>query len=157
MRPGKSLEPKRRGRPRKLAPLSAAERMRRMRARRKAAGYREISRWVPKQITGAAYSSHRLAEARSLAMHAAMAQKIEREPTLLDIPRENMERWRARWSDKPPPWWREWRALLQRPWPEIAALITEPSENAARLRQSTPFAGILTDAERARIYEAFGS
>jgi hypothetical protein len=128
-----------------------------MRARRKAAGYREISRWVPKQITGAAYSSHRLAEARSLAMHAAMAQKIEREPTLLDIPRENMERWRARWSDKPPPWWREWRALLQRPWPEIAALITEPSENAARLRQSTPFAGILTDAERARIYEAFGS
>jgi hypothetical protein len=157
MRPGKSLEPKSRGRPRKLAPLSAAERMRRMRARRKAAGYREISRWVPKQITGAAYSSHRLAEARSLAMHAAMAQKIEREPTLLDIPRENMERWRARWSDKPPPWWREWRALLQRPWPEIAALITEPSENAARLRQSTPFAGILTDAERARIYEAFGS
>ena len=124
MRPGKSLEPKSRGRPRKLAPLSAAERMRRMRARRKAAGYREISRWVPKQITGAAYSSHRLAEARSLAMHAAMAQKIEREPTLLDIPRENMERWRARWSDKPPPWWREWRALLQRPWPEIAALIT---------------------------------
>ena len=157
MRTRKSLQSKSRGRPRKLAPLSAAERMRRMRARRKAAGYREISRWVPQQITGAAYSSHRLAEARSLAMHAAMAQKIEREPTLLDIPRENMERWRARWSDKPPPWWREWRALLQRPWPEIAALITEPSENAARLRQSSPFVGVLTDAERMRIYEAFGS
>jgi hypothetical protein len=157
MCPRKSLEAKSRGRPRKLAPQSAAERMRRMRKRRKAAGYREITRWVPKQFTGAAYSSHRLAEARSLAMHAAMAQKIEREPSLLDIPRQNMERWRARWRDKPPPWWREWRILLQRPWPEIAALITEPSENAARLRQSTPFAGVLTDAERARIYEAFGS
>lgn len=131
--------------------------MRRMRKRRKAAGYREVSRWEPKQISATAYSSHRLSEARSLAMHAAMAHKIEREPSLLDIPRKNLERWRAQWPNKPPRWWREWRALLQRPWPEIAALITEPSENAARLRQSTPFAGVLTDPERARIYEAFGS
>ena len=157
MPPPKSPEPKSRGRPKKLAPLSAAERMRRMRKRRQAAGYREITRWVPEQVAGAAYSSHRLAEARSLAMHAAMAHKIEREPSLLDIPRQNMVRWRAQWPDKAPPWWREWRVLLQRPWPEIAALITEPSENAARLRQSTPFAGVLTDAERARIYEAFRS
>jgi hypothetical protein len=128
-----------------------------MRERRKAAGYRAVTRWVPKQVTAVPYSSHRRAEARSLAMHTAMANKIEREPALLEIPRRNMGRWRAQWPDQPPPWWREWHALLQRPWPEIAALITEPSENAARLRQSTPFAGVLTDAERARIYEAFGS
>jgi hypothetical protein len=131
--------------------------MRAMRERRKAAGYRAVTNWVPQVVIAVPYSSHRRAEARSLAMHTAMASKIEREPALLEIPRRNMERWRAQWPDKPPPWWREWRALLQRPWPEIAALITEPSENAARLRQSTPFAGVLTDAERARIYEAFGS
>jgi hypothetical protein len=57
---------------------------------------------------------------------------------------------------KPPSWVHEWRALLQRPWTEIAAIITEPSETGARLRQSSPFAGVLTPAERARIYEAFG-
>jgi hypothetical protein len=148
---------RKRGRPKKATSLNAAERMRRMRERRKAAGYRSVSQWVAQRLSATPYSSHRIAEARSLAMHVVIAKKIERDPTLLEVPRHNLERWRAQWPDKPPPWWREWRALLQRPWPEIAALITEPSENAARLRQSTPFAGVLTDAERARIYEAFGS
>jgi hypothetical protein len=34
-------------------------------------------------------------------------------------------------------------------------LITELSENATRLRQSSPFAGVLSPVERRRIYEAF--
>jgi hypothetical protein len=33
--------------------------------------------------------------------------------------------------------------------------VTEQSENAARLRQSSPFAGVLSPAERKRIYDAF--
>jgi hypothetical protein len=148
---------RKRGRPKKLVSLSAAERMRRMRERRKAAGFRAVMQWVPRQLSSAPYSSHRLAEARSLAMHAAIARKIGRDPTLLDVPRRNLERWRARWSHRPPRWWQEWRHLLNQPWAQIAALITEPSENAARLRQSSPFAGVLTDTERARIYEAFGA
>jgi hypothetical protein len=97
----------------------------------------------------------RVLDARSLAMHVAIARKIERAPELLDIPRRNLERWSARSPDSPPPWLREWRQILRRPWPEIAALISELSENAARLRQSSPFAGVLTPAERRRIYEAF--
>ena len=36
-------------------------------------------------------------------------------------------------------------------------IITDPGEDAARLRQSSPFAGILTQAERRRVYEAFGT
>jgi hypothetical protein len=148
---------RKRGRPKKAASLSAAERMRRMRERRKAAGYRAVSQWVARQPPSGSYSSHRIAEARSLAMHTMIAKKIVRDPTLLEVPRDNLERWRARWSHKPPRWWHEWRQLLDRPWPQIAALITEPSEHAARLRQSSPFAGVLTDAERARIYEAFGA
>jgi ribosomal 50S subunit-associated protein YjgA (DUF615 family) len=42
----------------------------------------------------------------------------------------------------------EWRDILSRPWPEIAALITDADEAAVRLRQSSPFAGVLTRAER---------
>lgn len=88
-------------------------------------------------------------------MHAVIARKIDRDAKLLEIPRRNLERWRARWTQTPPAWFQEWSTLLRRPWPEIAALITEPSENAARLRQSTPFAGVLTVDERDRVYEAF--
>jgi hypothetical protein len=135
--------------------MTAAERMQRMRQRRKAAGFRSMTTWQPRNSTPAPYSSHRLLEARSLALHAVIARKIERDPRLLDIARSNLKRWRARWDDTPPAWFKEWSGLMRRPWPEIAALITEPSERAARLRQSTPFAGVLTPKERARIYEAF--
>jgi hypothetical protein len=138
------------------AALTAAERMRRMRARRKAAGYRAVTRWEEKATTPAVFSSHRLHEARSLAMHAAIARKIEREPALLEKARGNLLRWRRLDAHQPMPGWlKEWSALLKRPWPEIASMMVEPSERAARLRQSSPFAGLLSAVERQRIYEAF--
>ena len=136
--------------------MTAAERMRRMRERRKASGLKTTVRWVPDNGPArAGYSSHRLLEARSLAMHAVIARKIERDPALLNIPRNNLERWSGRWENDAPAWLDEWRQVMARPWAEIAALITEPSEEAARLRQSSPFAGVLTATERKRIYEAF--
>jgi hypothetical protein len=136
--------------------MTAAERMRRMRQRRKAAGLKPVVSWVsPGRSVRAGYSSHRVLEARSLAMHAVIAQKIERDPRLLDVARKNLQRWRARWEGRPPAWHEEWTEIMQRPWSEIAAIITEPSEDGARLRQSSPFAGVLTVTERRRIYEAF--
>jgi transposase-like protein len=136
--------------------MTAAERMRRLRERRRANGMKQVVRWVPSQQgTPSVYSSHRLLEARSLAMHAVIAQKITRDASLLKIPRNNLKRWRARWSESVPAWFEEWSQIMTRPWPEIAALITELSENAARLRQSSPFAGVLTPVERKRIYDAF--
>jgi hypothetical protein len=88
-------------------------------------------------------------------MHALIAQKIERDPGLLSIPRRNLSRWKARWQDAAPTWLDEWQRVVEQPWPVIASLITELSENATRLRQSTPFAGVLTASERKRIHEAF--
>jgi hypothetical protein len=135
--------------------MTAAERMRLMRQRRKAAGFRSVSAWQSRKAVPTPYSSHRLLEARSLAMHALVAHKIECEPKLLEIARANLKRWSARWNEEPPAWLQEWRTILRRPWPEIASRITEPSEDGARLRQSSPFAGVLTPTERHRIYEAF--
>jgi hypothetical protein len=141
----------RRGRPRTGVALSAAERMQRMRQRRKAAGLKPIVAWVP--AGSPPYSSHRLLEARSLAMHALIAAKIERDPALLATARRNLERWTQ--SSHEPRRLSEWREILRRPWPEIASLITEQSEEAIRLRQSSPFAGVLSAEERRRVYEAF--
>ena len=135
--------------------MSAAERMRRLRERRKAAGLKPVVAWISDRPERPAYSSHRLLEARSLAMHAVIARKIERDPKLLEVARDNIERWRAKQQATMPAWLDEWRQILDQPWQDVAALITEPSENAARLRQSSPFAGVLTNQERWRIYEAF--
>ena len=41
------------------------------------------------------------------------------------------------------------------PWPDVAAFITSCTDKAFHLRQSSPFAGILSPLERKRIYETF--
>jgi hypothetical protein len=144
-----------RGRPSTGLAKTAAERMRHLRERRKAAGLKAVIAWVPKEAAQSSYSSHRLVEARSLAMHALIARKIDRDQGLLAVPHRNIERWNAHWKEAPPRWLKEWQEVLKQPWPHIAAIITEPSERGARVRQSSPFAGVLTNAERWRIYEAF--
>jgi len=148
---------RRAGRPLTGRAQSAAERMRRYRARRRAAGLRVATRWRP--VASAAISpgvlKHRIIEARSLAMHCLIARKIESDRRLLAAARRNLEKWIARHGDAVPRALEEWREILDRPWPEIAALITDADEPAVRLRQSSPFAGVLTPGERRRVYEAF--
>jgi hypothetical protein len=88
-------------------------------------------------------------------MHCLIARKISRDSRLLAVARRNLKRWIRERKDDPPDVYLEWQRILTRPWIEVAALITELRENATRLRQSSPFAGILTEAERRRIYAAF--
>lgn len=88
-------------------------------------------------------------------MHALIVRKIDANPALLDVARDNLARWARQREGAEPAWLTEWQALLRQRWPVIAALLTEQSENAIRLRQSTPFAGVLSDQERTRIYDAF--
>ena len=144
------------GRPATGRALSAAERMRRYRARQRAAGLRSITRIEARVPTvSAGLLAHRVLEARSLAMHCLAAQKVERNPALLREVRETLAAWRSRYGADAPRALEEWQAILERSWPEIAALITDPGERATRLRQSTPFAGVLSARERKRVYAAF--
>jgi hypothetical protein len=99
--------------------------------------------------------SHQWIEQRSLALHAAVAAKLETHPQLLDVARQNLERWLRR---NPATDLREWRRILDSmPLPEVVALLRSPSEEAARLRQSSPFAGLLTTEERRTIMGAYES
>ena len=145
------------GSPPEQGPLTAAERMHRYRARRRAAGLKQERRWVPvRPESVAVYSDHCIVEARSLALHCVIARKIFRRPALLDVARRNLAAWkRARADAERPRCLDEWEQILRRPWPEIAAFITATSAHAARLRQSSPFAGVLDRHERKRVYEAF--
>lgn len=131
--------------------------MRRYRARKKAAGLKPVIQWLRPEdgAEGGSFSTHRLLEARSLALHCGIAQKIAQNPSLIDVARRNVGAWRRAAGRKIPRYLTEWRRILARPWPQVAALITEQSERAARLRQSSPFAGVLSAAERRRIYDAF--
>jgi len=136
--------------------MSAAERMRAYRKRKRDAGLKSVRRWesADGSITGR-YSDHRILDARSLAMHCRIAQKISRDPILLNKARENLSRWSAKIVGPKPRYFKEWEDILISPWPEIAEQITSMSEDATRLRSSSPFAGILDENEREQIYAAF--
>jgi hypothetical protein len=139
-------------RPRTGQALSPAERVRRYRQRRRAAGLRAVTRW---HARAPGWSDHRIAEAKSLALHVLAARRIAADPRLLDRARATVKRWLERYGERPPAALREWQGLLERPWQEVAARATELSDDAARLRQSSPLATLLSEAERRRVHDAF--
>ena len=99
-------------------------------------------------------SDHERLDERSLALHAAVAAKIRRNPALIERARANLYRWRASLSGS---WMDEWQTILDGPLEGVVACLNERSERATRLRQSSPFAGLLTSRERRAIYESFAA
>jgi hypothetical protein len=97
--------------------------------------------------------SHPWHDQLGLRYHQAIAEKIRRQPTLLTIATENLRRWNAVDPDKTPsPARRRWQEILEhQPLEEILRLMTDPTEEGHRRRQSTPFAGILSSDERRAI------
>ena len=82
--------------------------------------------------------------------HIAIAAKIDADRTLLAVPKRNILRW-AEQTGTTPPALAEWSGVLDRPWPEIRRILVSSDDNATRLRQSTPFTGILSQRERYEI------
>jgi hypothetical protein len=101
-------------------------------------------------------SDHTRLDERSLALHRLVAEKISHDPELLEWARDNLRRWQSA-GGSPSLALAEWEHILTRTVEEITALLVDPSENATRLRQSSPFAGILTEAERMAIYESYAT
>lgn len=144
------------GRPSTGKALSAAERMKRYRARQRALGLRTVTRLeAPVGAHTTVSLDHRILDARSLAMHCMAAAKVEQDRSLFRTVKKIVDGWLARYPVNPPAALEEWRGLLSRPWAEVRAIITDPSERATRLRQSSPFATLLSPKERKRIYDAF--
>ena len=97
--------------------------------------------------------SHDLIDRRSLALHVAIASKIEANPPLLELARENLRRWA---TTTPNAAIAEWQQLLDTSTvPELLSLLRSPMERATRLRQSSPFAGVLTREERQAIFNRY--
>ena len=83
-----------------------------------------------------------------LRSHRLIAEKIDADPSLLEIPPQNLDRWRELGGGEDCPASAEWRDLLKQPWEKTRALIVADTEESTRLRLSTPFVGILTPEER---------
>lgn len=98
-------------------------------------------------------SDHERLEDRSLALHKEIAKRLSENPQLIQVAKANLERWVARDGDLPV--WREWREILNGPLTKVVSMLISDDEESKRLRQSSPFCGILAPRERWRIYESF--
>ena len=99
--------------------------------------------------------NHRLIDERSLAFDRLIAAKLRREPLLVDKARGNLARWLQTCSGGARPALLEWQGLLDSPLDELIAFLESDDERATRLRQSSPFCGILTAQERLAIIRQF--
>jgi hypothetical protein len=101
-------------------------------------------------------SDHGRLDARSSALHQLVAEKIRRDVSVVDIARANIVRWHAE-SGVPveSSAHAEWLDLLDGPIDQLLAVLESDDQHASRLRQSMPFSGILTLAEREAVFAAF--
>lgn len=99
--------------------------------------------------------SHQWIDQRSLALHSAVASKLEARPELLEVAKQNLRRWL---STRPVAALLEWQDVLDRaPLSDVIGILRSASADAARLRQSSPFPGVLSPTERRSILDEYES
>lgn len=92
-------------------------------------------------------------ERRSLHLHEAIAEQLRAEAGLAQA-RASLARMRGVHPGARP-LLDEWRCLLRRPLDALLPVLTDRTPWARELRHVTPFTGILSAGERARVYREF--
>ncbi len=98
---------------------------------------------------------HRLHDQRSLAMHMLIAEKIKNDPSLLEVAKATIARWRPNMATHSLPYLDAWQQILEQGVEATVAAAVDPSERGTQLRQGAPFASILTQAERQEFLRAW--
>ena len=90
----------------------------------------------------------------SLWLHYAVAGRLVREPhVVLDRACRNLDRL-SQQHPSAQPWIAAWRRVLEQGPAEVLAVLTSQSEAATELRLNSPFAGVITQAERRQVLGA---
>lgn len=94
-------------------------------------------------------------ERRSLALHTAIAAQLAEDPdAVLERARGVLRRMRMA-NPEARALLEEWEVLLMRPWHALLPVLLDLDPRSRELRHVTPFAGVLSAAERARVYREF--
>ena len=93
--------------------------------------------------------NHGLQDAVSLELARRVAIRLRASPDLLALASDNLARWSRLNADAPGllRCYGEWRAILERPIEEICGALCAQTGEGQRLRQNSPFAGVLSPAE----------
>jgi hypothetical protein len=96
--------------------------------------------------------THRDIDLRSLELARAVVAHIDADSARNDLARARAtcERWRREIQETPAI--REWAGILAQPWEKIRMVLLDESAEGCRLRQNSPFAGVLPPRVRWDIY-----
>lgn len=95
--------------------------------------------------------NHTLHERRSLAMHRMVAERFRQDPEIvIRFGLQNLKRWHQQGVDCSD--YGVWKNLLLQHPDKLTAVLTGRNEEAVRLRQSSPFAGLIPESDRRRIF-----
>jgi hypothetical protein len=88
---------------------------------------------------------HEYQDACSLEMATRVATGLAAHPEWLALARSNIARWKERNADAHSliRCYDEWAAILDRPVPDICAILTARTDEGQRLRQNSPFPGVI--------------
>lgn len=93
--------------------------------------------------------NHEIQDSISFEMSQRIASGLPQHPEWLELAGANLERW-SRLNSNAPSLLRcydEWEKLLAQGATAVGAALTDESETGQRLRQNSPFAGILSPHE----------
>jgi hypothetical protein len=85
----------------------------------------------------------------SLEMGRQVAARLRARPELIEIARDNLARWSRQnaHSGSLLRCYAEWQEILSRPLDEVCDLLCAETDNGQRLRQNSPFVGLLSPEE----------
>lgn len=99
--------------------------------------------------------THQQIDERSLAFGRAVARRLQERPESRERARATLRRWLASCSSSSRQALLEWQAAVDGPADAVIEVLTGSDERSIRLRQSNPFAGVLSPAERLTILRRF--
>ena len=77
-----------------------------------------------------------------------IAELLRRRPEVIALAQRNLQNWAARWGELTDAW-EEWALLLRMLTPtQLADFLESSTPKANRLRQSSPFFGVLEEADK---------
>jgi len=92
--------------------------------------------------------THSELDERSLLFHAKVAEKLRANPALLDHAQTTLRRWRATASPRTFSYLDEWERWLAMDLEDCLRHALASTEHATAMRQSSPLACLLSNAER---------
>ncbi len=101
--------------------------------------------------------SHKNIDDRSLALAKQIVAQIDQDPQRKGLlkAQATCKRWQIILTGREKACADEWALILQTPWEKIRSILLDPAPKATRLRQNSPFCGVLTNKERWKIIKEY--